>query len=36
MKQIAKKPKKHSRRIIDIALRKRVKNGRSKNKETKA
>ena len=36
MKQIAKKHKEHSRRITDIALRKRVSNERSKNKETKA
>lgn len=36
MKQIAKKHKEHSRRTTDIALRKRVKNGSSKNKETKA
>lgn len=36
MKQIAKKHKEHSRRITDIALRKRVKNERSKSKETKA
>lgn len=30
MKQITKKHKEHLKRIIDIALRKRVKNGRSK------
>lgn len=36
MKQITRKHKEHLKRIIDIALRKRVKNGRSKNKETKA
>lgn len=36
MKQITKKNTVPTQRIIDIALRKRVKNGRSKNKETKA
>jgi|GEM_PF-5428208 len=36
MKQITKKHKEHLKRIIDIALRKRVKNERSKNKEAKA
>lgn len=36
MKQITRKHKEHSRRITDIALRKRVSNERSKSKETKA
>lgn len=36
MKQITKKHKEHLKRITDIALRKRVKNERSKSEETKA
>lgn len=36
MKQIAKKNTEPTQRITDIALRKRVSNERSKNKETKA
>ena len=36
MKQITKKNTEPTQRITDIALRKRVKNRRSKNKETKA
>lgn len=35
MKQITKRHKEHLKKITDIALRKRVKNERSKSEETK-